>query len=157
MPAWCHFYIVSCVCKFNLLACTRMYVQYMNQLQLTILIYISLCMFIEGCAVVFFFSYWTYMVLTSWISPLLQISRNLCQQHSLKCRSKNDIISVMKQGELQPRSLLQLIKSEFTWSLALRQLLTVFCGLDLIIFTIMSKLTRPIMIVCTVSKEKGKV
>ena len=86
---------------------------------------------------VFFFSYWFYMVLTTWISPLISLLRHYYQQH------KNHLTLIRTNYEdleaENRQSLLQMLRARFSWGLTFRQLLTAVCGVDLVVFTIMSK------------------
>ena len=101
--------------------------------------------FLHGCvcmclvaAAVFFFAYWIYMTLTTIISPTVNLARVCLCHHQSKQTWKYDEIEE-EQIVLQPPRLLHLFRTKYSWGLALRQLLTVLCGIDLVIVAIMSK------------------
>lgn len=89
---------------------------------------------LAAAAVVFFVSYWFYMVLTTWVSPLVNLLRHCHQYHFRLIRTKYENLEA---GHHQ--SLMQMLWARFSWGLAFRQLLTAVCGVDLVVFTIMSK------------------
>ena len=93
---------------------------------------------LAAAAVVFFFSYWFYMVLTTWISPLISLLRHYYQQYKNHLTLIRTNYEDLEAGNRQ--SLLwQMLRARFSWGLAFRQLLTAVCGVDLVVFIIMSK------------------
>ena len=92
---------------------------------------------LAAAAVVFFFSYWFYMVLTTWVSPLISLLQHYYQQRQNHLLLIHANYENLETGNRQ--SLLQMLWAQFSWGLAFRQLLTAVCGVDLVVFTIMSK------------------
>ncbi len=77
------------------------------------------------------------MVLTTWVSPLINLIRQCYQQHkthSILIRTKYEDLEA---GHHQ--SLLQMLRAQLNWGLAFRQLLTAVYGVDLVVSIIMSK------------------
>ena len=102
-----------------------------------------------AAAVVFYIFYWFYMVLITFVSPAMGLVRLWCHQRSMRRGSsptvaKYEAVPDMREKEeedvQQTTSLLQFVKEGFTWGLTARQLLTIVCGIDLIVFIILSKL-----------------
>lgn len=94
-----------------------------------------------GAAVVFFFAYWIYMALTTIISPTVNLAREVClYSHCQGKRTcKYDKIEEEQFVHQPAPQLLHLFRIKYSWGLALRQLLTVLYGIDLVAFTFMSK------------------
>ena len=85
------------------------------------------------------------MALITWFSPVVRLMRQWYQQRTraqpvdytqLKYTVTMD--TVQQKGSSR-QSLVQLVKVEYTWRLALMQLLTTLCGIDLIVFAILSE------------------
>ena len=78
------------------------------------------------------------MTLTTIISPTVNLAREYLSHCQGKQACKYDKIEEEQIVHQSPQ-LLHLFRTKYSWGLALRQLLTVLCGIDLMIFTFMSK------------------
>lgn len=89
---------------------------------------------------VFYIFYWMYMVSITFVSPGIGLIRQWYRQRSTRHgigHVKYEAVDVGHERDLDRLSLLHFVKERFTCWLALRQLLTLVCGIDLVAFIIM--------------------